>query len=295
MKLKDLKTILSKASEKLVYTQAQQTSGNREYVKFSDLRKFRQGITILEKSGLFGKEIKQISNSTIFTTTSDTIRVEMQEGTRLIQSLDNLKLLVDSISNTLINVVGEVKENTVSIKLPRIKDFEDLAKASEAFHKVINQAIVNEQINGRVEIENVENGSIWFDIYVGSAIAVTLIGGLAWAAAVIFKKIQEGRIIVEHVKSLKVKSESLKEIKDKQKEALTMLIDAEAQNLYNENFEGADSEQIERLKHSIKLLADLIDKGAEIHPALNQPEKVTNLFPDMKNLLSLESKIKKLN
>ncbi|GAL79539.1 hypothetical protein JCM19274_2047 [Algibacter lectus] len=42
------------------------------------------------------------------------------------------------------------------------------------------------------------------------------------------------------------------------------------------------------------MLSSLIEKGAEIHPALNQPEKVTNLFPDMKKLNIIESRIKKL-
>ena len=72
------------------------------------------------------------------------------------------------------------------------------------------------------------------------------------------------------------------------------MIEAEARALYNESFEGDDNEQIERLKLSIKMLSNLIEKGAEIHPALNQPEQVSNLFPDMKKLNSLESRIKKL-
>jgi hypothetical protein len=64
--------------------------------------------------------------------------------------------------------------------------------------------------------------------------------------------------------------------------------------LYNENFDGDNQEQIERLKLSIKLFSDLIDRGAEIHPALNQPESVKNLYPKMNNLQALESQIKKI-
>lgn len=73
------------------------------------------------------------------------------------------------------------------------------------------------------------------------------------------------------------------------------MIESEATNIYNENFKGDNPEQIERLKHSIKLLSEQIDKGAEIHPALNAPENVKNLFPDTKNIATIESKIKKLN
>ena len=72
------------------------------------------------------------------------------------------------------------------------------------------------------------------------------------------------------------------------------MISAEAQNLYNDNFEGDNNEQVERLKNSIKMLSKLIDKGAEVHPALNQPENVKNLFPKMAESQSIQSKIKKI-
>lgn len=42
------------------------------------------------------------------------------------------------------------------------------------------------------------------------------------------------------------------------------------------------------------MLSNLIDKGAEIHPALNQPESVKNLYPKMDELQTLESKIKRI-
>ena len=94
---------------------------------------------------------------------------------------------------------------------------------------------------------------------------------------------------------MKIKNESLKEIQEAQKKELDLIIDAEANQLYVENFttEG-NNEQIERLKLSVKLLSEQLDKGAEVHPALNTPEKVSNLFPDMKKLESVESRIKKL-
>jgi hypothetical protein len=42
----------------------------------------------------------------------------------------------------------------------------------------------------------------------------------------------------------------------------------------------------------IKDLAGLIEKGAEIHPALTAPEDVKNLFPDFTKLELIESKQK---
>lgn len=72
------------------------------------------------------------------------------------------------------------------------------------------------------------------------------------------------------------------------------MIQAEAEHIESEHFKNKAPENIERIKNSITTFADLIGRGAEIHPALVAPENVTNLFPDPTKLISVESKIKRL-
>lgn len=291
MKIKELRNVFSELMTELSIGFKQNPNNTNE---FSKLKNFRNAISKLETTKLLTNETDNIRKSAIFITNNDTTILNSTEGNKLKLQTDNLIKLVKSLNDTFEKLGGEVNDNSVSIKLPEVTDFDDLSKFSSEFHKVLNQSIVNEQINGQVRIDSVENGSIWLDVYLGSAAAVTLIGGLAWASAVVFKKIQEGRLFEKHVQSLGIKNESIKEIQLKQKEALNLMIEAEADNLYNDNFEGDNNEQIERLKLSIKMFSNLIDKGAEIHPALNQPESVKNLYPEMTNLKNLESKIKKI-
>jgi hypothetical protein len=294
MKLKELNSLLIEANELLICKWSQVNHNNKTHIKFEHLKKFRKGLNIIAKTELFKNEINTLRASAIFTNVQDTLNVLHSEGVPLSNVIDNFQKIVVSLNDTLFDISGEPSEHSVSIKLPETRDFEDLSKSSQILHKIFNQSICNEHIKGQVNIENVENGSIWLDVGLNSGAAVALIGSLTWSAAVVYKKIQEGRLIAQHVKGLGIKNDSLKEIQKKQAEALDLIIDAEGQQLYKENFEGDNNEQIERLKHSVKLLSELIDKGAEIHPALNQPEKVTNLFPDMKNLPLVESKIKSL-
>jgi hypothetical protein len=294
MKIKELKVILKDAILELKFKYEEVKGSNSMISKFSNLHQYRNGINILESSNLFKKELSSLRETPIFTTAQDSIALNYTEGRTLKLQLDELFRICSTVAQSIEQIGVKSEIDSISIKLPEVKDFEDLSKFSADFHKILNQSIVNDQINGQVRIDSVENGSIWLDVYLGSAAAVSLIGGLAWASAVVFKKIQEGRLIQKHVGSLGIKNDSIKEIQLKQKEALDLMIDAEANNLYNENFKGDNNEQIERLKLSIKMFSDLIDKGAEIHPALNQPESVKNLYPKMNNLQSLESKIKKI-
>lgn len=96
--------------------------------------------------------------------------------------------------------------------MEKIKDLNDLYNSAHAFQTIFSQLIINDTINGKTEIVIIENGSICIDIYVGSLQAVTLIGSVAWASAVLYKKIQEGKVMFEQVKSLEIKNESLKDI-----------------------------------------------------------------------------------
>ena len=293
MKIKELKRVFSELNQGLKIEFKENGNSNISY--FSGLNDFRLAINKLEETELLKPEINAIRTSAIFTTNNDTTALNLSEGRNLKIQIDNLINLVKSLNKTFEKLGGENIENSISIKLPEVKDFDDLSKFSSEFHKIFSQSIINDQINGQVRIDSVENGSIWLDIYLGSTAAVTLIGSLTWSAAVIYKKFKEGQLIEQHVKSLKIKNDSLKEIQEKQKEVLDLMIESEAKSLYAENFEGDNNEQIERLKLSVKMLSGLIEKGAEIHPALNQPEKVSNLFPDMKKLNSIETRIKKLN
>ena len=76
---------------------------------------------------------------------------------------------------------------------------------------------------------------------------------------------------------------------------LKNVVAAEARHLEKEFFGDEENpERLERVKHSIETMQELLEKGAEVHPALLAPEQVKNLFPDYKKLGSVESRIKQI-
>ncbi len=295
MKLKQIYEVFFQATQKLIIEIRQVTTGNTTRMEFNKLDLYRKGVHSLETTGLLKNEISQIQNSLIFSTNKASIRVNLNEGEELKQKILSFETLIKSLANALENITStKTDKNSISIKIQTVKDFDDLSNISKDLHTILTQVIVNNKIKGKVEIINVENGSIWFDILLGTELAIIIVGELTWASAVIFKKIQEGKIIEQHVKSLKIKNDSLSEIKEAQKKLINQMIDSESKFLHKKYFDSNDNDQMTRIKHSIKLLSNLIGKGTEIHPALNAPEEVSNLFPDTKKLELVESKIKKL-
>lgn len=189
--------------------------------------------------------------------------------------------------------VPDAKDDQVVIRLPT-SDLKQLADDTALLTKALGQVILNSKVNGRTDVAHVEHGSIALILTVGVT-AVVAIGSLAWAGAVVFRKIQEGRILEKQVEALAIKNESLKEVKDAQARLLKELTEQEARHLDCEIFgDDADPERLERIKFSINALATLIERGAEISPALTAPESVRNLFPNFSKVGLVESRIKQI-
>jgi hypothetical protein len=291
MRIREIKNIISNNIGNFNF-KSESVGGN---FSLKELNKFRRALYELENSKLLIQDINDLKSSLVFQTGEDNIVVSSQELNRITLLKNNLSKLFKNILLSLESISGGQSENTISIKLPEIHDLEDLNKILNDIQSALQQAIINVKINGQIKIVNVESGSIWFDIFLGSMAALNLVGGLAWASAVVYKKIQEGKIFEQHARGLEIKNESLVEIQKAQKKSIDLLIDAEARNLYDEHFSNDDKEQISRLKHSINLFSKLMERGTEIHPLLNTPETVDNLFPDPKNYLTIQSRIKQIS
>lgn len=297
MKLSSIKQTVDSAIP-LIQTLTSQATGN-QMLRFTGLHALKNAVTELKTLDIFENEIEIISNSPIMTKTADIGDIAAVEG-RVFR--ENVKELINGLiflSKSLDKVlsVDEVsRDNSVYIKLPNTHNLDELSKDIEIFNKILSLTILDPKIDGEVTLESVEPGSVWLKIYVRSTLAVSLIGSLAWSSAVVYKKIQEGKLIEEIVNQRKLENAQKQNAIDASKLLTDIMIEAEAEHLYHTYYENGeiDNEQIERIKLSIKMLSEEIYKGAEINPALTAPEEVSNLFPDMKTLPSIQSKIKKI-
>ncbi|MCX6198645.1 MAG: hypothetical protein NTY88_05425 [Bacteroidetes bacterium] len=263
------------------------------FVQFSNLTILRSALSDLHALGLFNKETDSLVESVIFTTGRDSLQLQQAEGNVVNNSLAKVKTLADSFLDVLVKTIPDEDPSSINIKLPPVNDFEELSKVSKDIHVALSQVIFNKEIGGQTKIVSVENGSIWLNVFIGTT-AVSLVASLVWSAAVIYKKIQEGRLLEQQIRGLKVKNDSMEDILKAQKAETEAVIQAEAEFISSEYFKENLPENIGKIKNSITIFAELITKGAEIHPALVAPEEVSNLFPEPSKFLGLESKIKKL-
>jgi hypothetical protein len=279
MRLQEIREILLRNIERLdVFPDP--VKGRFELKNLND---FRTAVDELEKLNLFYEQISTLKESFLFKKSEDSMFVELTAWREIQSSISSLKYLAQKLIDTL-DIKLDEDENTVAIKLTPIKDFDDLIVISNELKKAISIPISEEGINGKVTIQAVDNSSIWFYVALGTPAALTLVAGLAWAATVIYKKLQEGYAFNEYVKNLQLKNEQTEAFIEAQKQQVQLLIAEQAKLIEKKHFTKSDSERLERLKLSITTMSELIDKGFEIHPSLMTPESVKNLFPDFKTI-----------
>jgi hypothetical protein len=263
--------------------------------KFSNLNNFRMLVEAIESIPVARQQVAQLKKSFIFSRSVDEVVYEGGDNWSIYSTANELIVILKGLRELAAQIVPVQNSETISIKLPEERDFTEVIKDLSAINSAISQNVLNEKISGVVVVKSWQPGSLWIDLYLGSPAAVGLVGGIAWAAAVVRKKWHEGSVMENIADSMKIKKEMLENLRKGVEEHVKLVVESEAKNLLNHNFSEDDNhDQVERLKHGIKTFADLIERGAEVHPALQAPEDVKNLFPDFAKLDLIQSKQKLL-
>jgi hypothetical protein len=262
-------------------------------LRIRNLNVFRTRFLSLDSIPFFSKEKQLVKSSFLFQSVSDLLDHNASQVQEMSRILESVRLGAEALKGALASILPAPDETTIIVKLPEAKDLEEIIGFLSTLQRALAANVINSKINGQVAVKSWQPGSLWLDIYLGSAAAITLVGGMVWSAAVIRKKQTEVKVLEKIVDSMEIKNQMLDGIRKGVEDHIQMVVESEAVNLAAHNFDKSDNrEQIERLKMGIKDLAGLIEKGAEIHPALTAPEDVKNLFPDFTKLELIESKQK---
>lgn len=295
MRLRKIKQTLEENIVHLNYKR-EYLSGNQPGYMYTDITNLKMAIEKVKDQRLYVSLISEIETTVIFSTSQDEIiMTDAKEDSRLKKGLEVVRSGCHALLMVLKELYDEKEDDkTIYVQMPKIKDLEDLSKKSKVLHNAISQTILDPSIKGAIKVKAYDVGSLWIILTVGSVMAAKLIGGLVWAAAVIRRKKMEFKTFEQHVKGLEIKNESMVDLKDAQKKQLEVSLEAEAGNLVSQFYKSGNAEKIERVKYSIKLISDLMDKGVEVHPSLIASNEVGSMFPDYGNIRLIESRIKEL-
>ncbi len=256
---------------------------------------FKSVLPVLKLIPPYRESVEKLEEGPLFLTTADNLAVAPRQQHEILKISDYLFDSALALLKMLDGVLVFQKENTVSVRLPDPKNLGEVVRDLSSIDKAVSQIVVHKDIDGTVVVQDWESGSFWLDLFLGTHAALSLVAGAAWSASKIYKKIQEGKILRENVRTLKLKNDTLEEIKEAQKKEGERLLDAQARDLQKRVFgDDKDNDYLQRLKFAIKTLSELMDRGAEIRPALNAPPEIKELLPLNEDLLKVEADLKLL-
>ncbi|SES06590.1 hypothetical protein [Pedobacter rhizosphaerae] len=258
---------------------------------YSNVNIFRKTIEGLEEVTPLKPVLEKLKKTAIFASTGDTVTTTSSSEVEDI--LTDLKSKINLLNEMIHASKLFGREDLLYVKLPEFKSFDELAKFSKDLQKAIEIPITDTAINGEVNIIGADQGSVILYVALGTIAAVKLIAGICWSAAVIKKKNAEANMFVEHAKTLELKNEALDSIIEAQKKQLRNIADSEANALANGLLNHNDPETIGRLKLSMEIITNLIDKGGKILP-MTKDEDIQKSFPNYNALDLIESSIRQI-
>lgn len=289
MNLREIRDNLLQNANSLLFSRTDLNRSSGTLFSYSQVSKLRVAIDEINKTGLFTSTINNLKGTELFSTGGDTVVLDPGVGKKIEKDLNSLREMVIEVGNSLTPLVGEEDENTISIRLPNVYDFDDLSLISKDLQTIFGQVVINKEVNGQVKILSVENGSILFYVSLGTAYAVQLVGYIVTAATRIHSALISNRILSSRAKVANINAERHEFLVEQEEKLLNLYLDIEAESIKRAAVTNPDGDYTERIKNSIKLLRSLMDKNVEVKPLLTASQEVKELFPSNFTLDAMES------
>lgn len=223
--------------------------------------------------------------SDIFNSRTKFLRVDMIHCKNFEVKMEIIKSRIQTLLILGEENIKEESDTDINIRIPNT-GLEDIGDYLQKIDKAMSQILINDNINGKVEAKQFQNGSLLVTLAVGSYAAVRLIGLCLCSIQSIRKKYYEAEAAKTYVNAIKDKENNISELRSIFlkiiEEELNKGYEAEAKKIMKESgIDENNHDYSEKLKFALKTFNELLDKGIEFQPNSLVAEDVKNLFPDM--------------
>lgn len=286
MRLLDIKRYINIAYENF----DPKFSNNGNYYYLDNILRTKKAILALHDSGIMNYTDSAFGTQ-IVTSLTDRFILEGRQYNTFKNESVNIKYVINVMYKWLEEYVSTVETETIiNIKLPQINTLSDFAVSAGCIKKALSQLIP--EVGGNINVKQLDHGSYWLIIDVGTIEAVVLVGALAGAAYRIAVKIISIRKSIEELKSIKLDNQ-LKELQIEEREYIKAKAQEEAERINQEQFGKTKdedpanfNERKGRISVSIEELVKIIRAGGEIHQSLEAPKTISELYPKYNTSLS---------
>lgn len=279
MNLKENYNLLWDIKPLLIFKSSKNQSGQ---FQLNGLVSLRAALTNLISIKVFDADIESLTKNTrLFEIGSDGLIVTQDEFSKLNHILNTIIVKIDIIIG-FYDADLRMSDDILNVKLPNVKTFDELTRASNDLKLALALPINNLIIDGaKLEIKSAEPGSIWLQVALGSILVLKFIGLLIDKGLYLKSELQKQEANEEYLKQLGVENEQIKKVREVAIKHYDSIVTAQAKELIEGNFRPDNQEVLNTLELSLKTIADLSSRGAKFLPASKDPN-ITSLFPEYK-------------
>jgi hypothetical protein len=267
----------------------------------SNFRQFKDAVRRLALIPQLSELAQEIQTDSLFDIDGDDFQTDGASVSRMRSKADELFRAAATLKYILHETVPQVQPETVILTIPSQKDLKTTTELLEEFRKSLSPLVFEPGIDGKLDVIRWESGSLLVFLLVGTMAAVRFIARALQAAAIAYQEVQKGRaaaqhveLLKEHVRGSKIKNEVMEVIAQAQKDRIKEVVAAESKAVELEIFGDTTNERLERIKLSVKTLAELLEQGATVTPALEMPAEDQAKFPDIEHLLTVGPSVKQI-
>ena len=257
-------------------------AGNATYYKLKNTDAVREILADLDVIESFQETVASIRNRSYgFTQSAGEITVDSRARSALLGDYQKLYTKVSTITELFESLDYRQDSEGFDIKLPPDISLSDLSKCTKDLDTIFSTCPLFANQENKIKFTAVDVGSMWFTfLVVGTTAVVTLrlIAELVDKALVIRSHYLTSREQEERVRSLQLGNDALENAMAINKQITKGLL-AKVSTELAEEHNISDPEDLGRLRNSIQLMADWMDKGMEVYASIQAPEETKAVFP----------------
>lgn len=193
-----------------------------------------------------------------------------------------------------LNVRGS--EYGFDIRLPDGISLDEFSRCTRDLNNILSRYPAFADMDASVEFSSVDIGSTWLSFAVAGTCAVSFLGALAYLAdraVAVYSHVITCKQQDEMARALKISNDIIEEQHKAHSKITNALISSISETM-NQKYGMVEPESLEDTKYCLKTLSDWMEKGLEIHAAINASQEVKAIFPSVEKQSLPEAVLKML-
>lgn len=252
------------------------------YYKLINADAIRSILATLDEIESFSDCIASVRTKSLgFEQVSGDITIEQRNKSGLEAAYYQLQNKVITITELFDSLNYKQNVSGFDIKLPPDMTLTDLSKCTKDLSTIFSTCPLFANAEGTINFSSVDVGSVWLSFVVGGAAAMgilSMLAALVDKALIIRSHHLTCKEQSEKIRTLQLGNDILESANEVNKTITKKLLDSVCADLAKEH-DISEPEDVGRLKNSIQLLADWMNKGMEIYAAVEAPSETKAVFP----------------